>query len=108
MRLSANQFHDSITITPLIGEGAYGPVSGNSYACAACVEPGLSKVVDKNGQEIVASAFAILPSDSAVGIGDAAEFEGRRYEVVDAQIIRADGVVHHVEIYLKSVGEMDD
>ncbi len=94
---------DTLAITPKAGNGAYGPVYGKAYTANAYVEAGFKRVVNKDGQEVVASLFAICAPSFAGHVGDKVSFGGSTYEIVDAQPFKEGARVHHVEVYMASI-----
>lgn len=107
MSCPVSLFRESISMAPLIGNGAYGPVFGSSYSIMGCVQPETRSVPDMLGNETVATAHVFFPGGARVGVGDLAEFDGRRWEVVEVQDLRIGGVPHHLEVVFRSIGSTD-
>jgi plastocyanin len=105
LRIPTELLEDSVEIKTRAGVSGYGvPTTEAAIAVSAYVEPGFKRIVTKNGAEVTASAFCMVPAGTAVSVGDTITWEGRTYEVIDAQPMRARGAEHHIEVYLKSVG----
>jgi hypothetical protein len=105
MSLPEAEITELVSIKPFSGRSAYGPTFGEEFEAKAYVEPGFRRVSDREGNEVVASAFLVLAPDVTIRPGDQVTWSGQRYEVIDAQPLRQGGRVHHTEVYLKSAGE---
>ncbi|MCL5105672.1 MAG: YqbH/XkdH family protein [Armatimonadetes bacterium] len=105
MAFPTSQMHETITIYPRTGVGAYVPKFGASYEETWYIEPGFKTVTDSKGQEIVSSLFGLGPADSALNVNDEIVWNGRRYRAIDVQPLRFGGEAHHVEAYFGSVAE---
>lgn len=104
MILPTSELTDVLTVRPFEGSGAYGPVYGAAYSATVYAEPGIKRVSDSAGREVVANLMIIAPPAVSLTVGDEATYEGRRYEVIDSQALHSRGVAHHSEVYLKSLG----
>ncbi|MCE5322142.1 hypothetical protein LLG46_02375 [bacterium] len=104
MRLPRSMLRDSISIEPHAGNTAYGSKYGAGYSESCIFEPGFKKIVDRQGAEVVASAFCILGATATVKTLDRVTKDGQVYEVIDSQQRPVNGRIDHVEVYLKSIG----
>lgn len=105
MRLPRSMLKDVVTVYPKLGNtGAGGVAYGTPFDENCIVEPGFKKITDSKGAEVIASAFCVFGAGSAMQTGNKVVFAGQWYEAVDVQSIRVGGQVHHLEVYLKSIG----
>jgi len=95
---------DVVTIAGQMMETTLGPVFASPINVPACVDFGFRRITNRQGQEVVASAFLILGPDATLNVDDQVNFEGIKYETVDVQPMRVNGKIDHIEAYLKSVG----
>ncbi|MCK9570373.1 hypothetical protein M0R72_15610 [Candidatus Pacearchaeota archaeon] len=102
-----SEMHESVSIRPLVGHGAYGPIYGEAVIESWYCEPGFKRISNVQGQEVVASLFAIAPSDTIAAIEAEVTWNTQKYQVIDVQPIRPDGTVHHNEIYLSGAGAVE-
>ncbi len=105
MTYPAVEMHETLVVSPRLGETGYGATFGALYNLRCYLEPGFRRVTDTNGQEVTCSLFCVAPRDSTLAVGDMAEWQGRRYEAVEVQPIRDAGRTNHVEAYFKSAGD---
>lgn len=97
---------DTIGIKRLAGNGAYGPIFDVQADIQCYFEQGFKKVVNANGEEIIASGFAIIAPSVCVGIGDFVIHDDQNYTVVDVQKLKVLDALHHQELVLQSVSEI--
>lgn len=95
-----------MTIEPLEGESAYGPVYGDPIEeVDAYVEPKRRKVTDDEGNEVIAEIFAVIRDDINIPTGSKGSWDwdpnNAEYEVIKAIPFRPLGHFSHIEVYMK-------
>lgn len=103
MRPPKFMMNAKLTVKPLEGNSAYGPVYGDPVTADAYVEPKRRKVTDNEGNEVVAEVFAVVRDDISIPIGSKATWDWttEEYEVVKAIPYRPLGRFSHIEVFLK-------
>ena len=111
MRIPPSLRRETVAVRRYLGQGAYGPVYGAPAVFTppergVYVEPGFRRVVNAQGEEVVASVTAFFDAGADdITPGTLAEWQGRTYKVIDAQPIRPFGRTNHVEVVLQSTDE---
>lgn len=93
---------ESVTIKPRTGEGAYGPTFGSGVTSTALVQEVSSRVLNTDGEQVVADFLAFLPPGTGAKVGDRCDYDGRSFEILTVDRLRVEGVANHVEIVAKS------
>lgn len=92
-----------MTVEPLEGNSAYGPIYGDPLTADAYVEPKRKVVTDKEGKEVVSEVFCIIRDDINIPNESKATWDWttEEYEVISAIPYRPLGRFSHIEVYLK-------
>jgi hypothetical protein len=107
MSFPVSEMHETASVRPTAGQGAYGPVYGTAFGINCYLEPGFRRVTNERGEEVVASLFGVFPATSSLSAGDELTWNDRRYIAVDVQPMSFGGSPDHVEAYFTSEGESD-
>lgn len=102
---------ETVVVRRYLGSGPYGPIYDDPVTYSppyrgVYVEPGLRRVIDATGEEVVANATAFFGANASdITPNSLATWQGRNYKVIDAQTLRPRARAHHVEVLLQSTQE---
>lgn len=103
MSFPDDQMHETVTVRPRAGVGAYGPQFAAEYEEICYLEPGFKLITDSTGQEVVASLFGIFRAECSIQVADEIVWNEQTYRAIAVDGLRFGGASHHVEAYFGSV-----
>lgn len=94
------EMRERVTVRPYAGQGQHGAIYGDLRTERCYIEPKRTRVTTATGEERTGSLWAAFGSRSTISTNDEVEWNGERYEVIDAEPLRDGGKTHHVECVL--------
>lgn len=102
MRIPNWLIRQVVTVKPLIGHSAYGPIYGPELKLRCRVESKRRLVRDKDGNEVVSEATLYCGPDTNITVGSEVHIDGTKYVVLQVKPhYLPNGKVHHVEVVLQ-------
>ena len=76
-------FVHTVTVTPLIGSSGTGkPTYGTPYEAKCRIEPENEKILDSQGNEVLAKGRIYLTAGTRIPVGSHIEWEGTKYSII--------------------------
>lgn len=102
MKIPTSAMRETISHTPRTGYGGKGAVYGAETENIPCyAEPSHRRIINKDNTETVATIFFCLGPSRTYQTGDKITYDGREYQVIEAQPVKVTGRVHHWEVYAR-------